>query len=329
MLNKPMLNKPMFNNPRLDKSEQWLLWFAAILIGAVFSTNTQLYAATSHSVNTNATTENCITEQQWWLPNENKEISRTDLLKNVSSKRAILLGEHHSNEQHHQWHLQTIESLFSIKKDLILGFEMFPRRLQPVLDQWVKGKLTEKEFLQKLDWDSFWGFDVSLYMPIFNFAKNNNLPMRALNVNRSLRDKVRKNGWKAVPENEKEGLSDPATPSVDYLNLLAASYLRHNPLISTDDIKEDGEKFFLFVQGQLLWDRAMAEGVVSATKTIDGSLFIGIMGSWHIINRLGVPHQMASLGLNDAVVLVPWDRHFECTQITASFADAIYGTRLD
>jgi len=292
---------------------------------------------TQHNATNNDTSknENCIAEQQWWLPNENKEISRSSLLKKVSTKRAVLLGEHHSNEAHHQWHLQTIKTLYSIKKNLVLGFEMFPRRLQPVLDEWVEGKLTEEAFIEKLDWDSFWGFDVSLYMPIFNFAKNKQLPMRALNVDRSLRDKVRQQGWKAIPDSEKEGLSDPATPSVEYLNLLAASYLRHNPLRSSGenptqtDIKKDGEKFFLFVQGQLLWDRAMAEGAVSATRSSDRPLFIGIMGSWHIINRLGVPHQMASLGIDDAAVLVPWDRHFECAQITSAFADAIYGTRLD
>ena len=113
-----------------------------------------------------------------------------------------------------------------------------------------------------------------------------------------------------------------------------SSYLLHKPSRSLsgeqspDDIKKDGEKFFLFVQGQLLWDRAMAEGVASASSAADGTLFIGMMGSWHIINRLGVPHQLASLGINDAAVLVPWDRHFECTQITPTFADAIYGTPL-
>ncbi len=333
------------NNQKIVFALVFVLWAYAISMGlhpGIF-----LHAATLsddsqsdkqqvkelHNSNNNIS-ESCIAEQQWWLPKENKEISRSELLKDISTKRAVLLGEHHNNEEHHRWHLQTIKSLYLIKEDLVLGFEMFPRRLQPILNQWVDGKLTEKEFVKKLDWDSFWSFDISLYMPVFKFAKNNHLPMHALNVNRSLREKVRKNGWKAIPDSEKEGLSDPATPSVDYLNLLAASYLLHKPSRSLsgeqspDDIKKDGEKFFLFVQGQLLWDRAMAEGVASASSAADGTLFIGMMGSWHIINRLGVPHQLASLGINDAAVLVPWDRHFECTQITPTFADAIYGTPL-
>jgi uncharacterized iron-regulated protein len=87
----------------------------------------------------------------------------------------------------------------------------------------------------------------------------------------------------------------------------------------------DGQKFYLFIQGQLLWDRAMAEGVASVLTKNEAPLVIGIMGSWHLINRHGVPHQLSSLGIDDAAVLVPWDVHFECSEITSAFADAIYG----
>lgn len=269
----------------------------------------------------------CIKETQWWLPDEKKIIERSDLFKRIANRRAILLGEHHSNEQHHKWHLQTIKSLYALRKDIALGFETFPRRLQPVLDQWITGKLSKKQFKEKLDWDSFWSFDIALYMPLFEFAKDNQVPMYALNVDRTLMNSVRKFGWKAVPDSQKEGLSDPAQPSQDYLEILAASYLQHNPLNPDNELQLelDGKKFYLFIQGQLLWDRAMAEGVAAVLAKNNAPLVIGIMGSWHLINRHGVPHQLSSLGIDDAAVLVPWDTHFKCSEITSAFADAIYG----
>ena len=275
-----------------------------------------------------AISKSCIKETQWWLPNERKTTSREAVLKNIVSQRAVLLGEHHNNEQHHQWHLQTIKSLYTIRKDIALGFETFPRRLQPVLDQWAQGKLSETQFKEKLNWDAFWSFDIALYMPLFNYARQNKIPMYALNVDRSLMNNVRKNGWQAIPEQDKEGLSDPAAPSKDYLSILAASYLQHNPVDPGSEIdkKEDGQKFYLFVQGQLLWDRAMAEGVASVARKSDAPLIIGIMGSWHLINRMGVPHQLSSLGIDNTAVLVPWDTHFKCSEITSAFADVIYGT---
>lgn len=310
--------------------------FLILLLIAALMTSTSLLAATKDADET-ATVANtshgeaCIKETQWWLPGERKTVAKTELLNNIAGRSTILLGEHHSNEHHHRWHLETIRSLHQIRKNIVLGFETFPRRLQPVLDQWTKGELSKSQFKRKLDWDSFWSFDIDLYMPLFEYARDNRIPMVALNVDRSLMNNVRKHGWKAIPENQKEGLSDPAQPSKDYLRILAASYLQHNPVDpeNENERKLDGEKFYLFVQGQLLWDRAMAEGVASVASQSDAPLIIGIMGSWHIINRLGVPHQLSSLGIDDAVVLVPWDTHFTCSEITSAFADAIYGAPIN
>jgi uncharacterized iron-regulated protein len=41
---------------------------------------------------------------------------------------------------------------------MVLGFEMFPRRVQPVLDRWSKGELSESDFLREVDWAQIWGF---------------------------------------------------------------------------------------------------------------------------------------------------------------------------
>jgi len=307
-----------------------IIFYTLLTCSALYAAPTTDSTEQRHSSNTHT---NCIPEKKWWIPAENTTLPENQLLKKISSQRVILLGEHHNNSAHHRWHLQTIKSLHSNNKNIALGFEMFPRRLQPVLDEWIQGELQQNEFIEKLGWDDYWFFDISLYMPIFEFARQNKIPMHALNVERSLMESVRKLGWKAIPENEREGLTDPAAPGRDYLTILAASYLRHNPVTpqkagtETYDSSKDGEKFFLFVQGQLLWDRAMAEGIATAVSHSEKSLFIGMMGSWHIINRLGVPHQLSSLGIDNAAVLVPWDSHFDCSQITPTFADAIYGTR--
>jgi uncharacterized iron-regulated protein len=65
---------------------------------------------------------------------------------------------------------------------MLLGLEMFPRRAQPVLDRWVAGELTEAELLTQTEWSKVWGFDPSLYLPLFEFARMNRVPMVALNV---------------------------------------------------------------------------------------------------------------------------------------------------
>ena len=59
------------------------------------------------------------------------------------------------------------------------------------------------------------------YMPLFQFARLNRIPMKALNVERSLVAKVGQQGWEAVPVAEREGVSDPAPASQAYQRDLA------------------------------------------------------------------------------------------------------------
>ena len=63
---------------------------------------------------------------------------------------------------------------------MVIGFEMFPRRVQPVLDQWVAGSLTAQEFLKQTEWDKVW-FPPHLHAPV-RIRPINKIPMRALNV---------------------------------------------------------------------------------------------------------------------------------------------------
>jgi len=98
----------------------------------------------------------------------------------------VLLGESHTDVDHHLWQLNTLAALQGRGANLVIGFEAFPRRLQSVLNDWVEGKLTDAAFLKASEWRQVWGYDSALYMPLFRFARLNRIPMIALNVERRL-----------------------------------------------------------------------------------------------------------------------------------------------
>ena len=158
----------------------------------------------------------CVSSGAWFDPASREPVSAGDVLDSAAASGLVLLGETHDNADHHRWQLQTIAALAARSEPMLLGFEMFPRRVQPLLDDWVAGSLTEDEFLEAVEWDRVWGFDSTLYMPLFHFARINRLPMVALNVERSLIAAVRESGWAAVPEADREGVSDPAPPEEAY-----------------------------------------------------------------------------------------------------------------
>jgi uncharacterized iron-regulated protein len=248
----------------------------------------------------------------------------------LAQRRAVLLGESHSNAEHHRWQLHTIAALHARLPQLVLGFEMFPRRVQPVLDQWTAGRLTEAQLLERTQWSQVWGYDPQLYLPIFHFARMHGVPMVALNVERSLVRRVGDQGWEAVPPAEREGVSDPAAASSEYLTTLYESYVQHLPADqrpaeppSEDDLREPA--FVRFVQSMQVWDRAMAEAIALRVTREPRSTVVAIMGSGHLRGGYGVPHQLRQLGVANPVVALPWETNEDCAQLTAGVSDLVFG----
>jgi uncharacterized iron-regulated protein len=251
------------------------------------------------------------------------------LFSELARRPVVLLGESHDNAEHHRWQLHTLAALHAVHPNLVLGFEMFPRRVQNALDQWVAGELTAEEFLKRSEWSRVWGFDAELYLPIFHFARMHRVPMIALNVERSLVARVGEAGWASIPPSEREGVTDPALPSAQYRETLYESFLEHLPKDhpARKRAKPDytDPDYLRFVESMQLWDRAMAQAIAQQRKGADPPLVVGIMGSGHLQSGFGVPHQLRDLGIADTAVLLPWDADDDCSALTPGLADAVFG----
>ena len=274
----------------------------------------------------------CVAPGTWLRMQDRRVLTNGEVLKYFSQQQAVLLGEHHDNPDHHRWQLQVIAGLYALRQDLALGFEMFPRQVQPVLDKWVAGRLSEAEFLEQSNWYGNWSFDPAFYLPIFNFARMNHIPMIALNVNRSFFNEVQHKGWAAIPQAQRQGITDPAVPQRAYLEMLAGSFVQHHQGPHGRDEKnmsefspEEKKGFQRFVEGQQLWDRAMAQGIADVALRDKAPLIVGIMGSGHMMNGFGVPHQLAALGVEKVAASVPWDQQLSCEDLVPGFAYAVFG----
>ena len=273
----------------------------------------------------------CVGTGSWVVPTAGAPQQRESraLLAELATRPVVLLGETHDNAEHHRWQLHTIAALHALQPSLVLGFEMFPRRVQKALDEWVAGELSEEEFLKRSEWNRVWGFDARLYMPIFDFARMHRVPMIALNVDRDLVARVGERGWAGIPESEREGVGDPAAPSADYREALYESYLEHLPKQDPAPSRTESDfadpAFVRFVESMQLWDRAMAQAIAQRRSGAAPPLVVGIMGSGHLENGFGVPHQLRDLGIAQAAVLLPWDADRDCDALALGIADAVFG----
>ncbi len=213
----------------------------------------------------------------------------------------VLLGEQHDRAGDHRWELDSLAYFARVRPGLVLGLEMFPRSKQAALDRFVAGGVSEADFLQQTDWAHVWGFDPSLYMPIFRFARDHHIRMLALNVDGALVHRVAKAGWANVPPGAREGVGDPSPPSAAYRAGLEEELQGHAGM----NVSKEGLQHF--IDAQLLWDRAMAERIATQHAAQPGRLVVAMMGAGHLEHRNGVPAQLAALGIHDAAVLLASD----------------------
>ena len=257
----------------------------------------------------------------WVYPGSNAKPD--DVLVALAKRGVVLLGESHDEVEHHRWQLHTIAALFGHRPDMVLGFEMFPRRVQPVLDRWSKGELDETTFLREVDWPQIWGIADELYLPLFHFARMHRLPMLALNVDRATNRRVAGQGFAAVPNSQREGVGDPVPASSSYRDRLFEWFKKHPG--AGHDAQAAAEPFERFVRAQLFWDRAMAEAIAGARRDGRRPLVVGVMGSGHVEYGDGVPHQLAALGVNDVMTALPWCADTAYPIHDPPIADVLFG----
>jgi len=257
----------------------------------------------------------------WIDPSNGRSIDEAELMHDMATRQAVLLGETHTVAEIHLWQLHVATILRFIRKNVVMGFEMFPRRVQPVLDEWVAGELTSAQFLEKVEWNTVWGYDAELYMPLFHFCRQQRVPMLALNCYRALVTRVGKEGWDAIPEDERDGLTPSAEATIAYREYLFGLGLNRSP---TAPVSAMDPKLDRFVRAQQTWDRAFACNIARVLKQPDPPLVIGIIGRGHLEYGHGTPYQLRDLGIPSPAVLLPeMGRRHDAARING-IADAIF-----
>lgn len=263
----------------------------------------------------------------WLDPASGALLNSHDLMKNIARRQVVLLGETHNIAEIHRWQLHVAAALHAHQPNMAMGFEMFPRRLQPVLDEWVTGKLSTAEFLEKSEWYGVWGFPAEIYLPLFHFCRQQQVCMLALNCYRALVTRVGKEGWDAIPVDERDGLT-PSAPPTDghraYLHKITGGVR-----MPTRDEGDNEPVPDRFIRAQQTWDRAFACNIAHALEEAKDNppLVIGIIGRGHLEYGHGTPYQLRDLGIDDVAVLLPTSESEHDAEAIRGIGDAIF--RLD
>ncbi|WP_416907675.1 MAG: ChaN family lipoprotein [Polymorphobacter sp.] len=246
----------------------------------------------------------CLPPAQW-QDGQGRPLSQNAALAEAARARIILLGEAHETPGIHRWQADTARQLAADGRPLVIAVEWLPRAAQAALDAFTSGASDEAKFLTESEWEIRWGYDFAAYRPVFELARSHALPVRAVNIDRSIVRATSKNGLDAGLDTARKAgtaLGRPAAPSADYKARLEASFAEHG---AGEASPPKPEALARFIAAQTIWDRAMAEGIAAILAETPEARVVALMGHGHVEAGHGVAHQLAALGHRDVFSAIP------------------------
>lgn len=209
---------------------------------------------------------------------EDIRVSKETMIEVLSMADVVFIGEKHDNEFDHKVELDLLKEL-SKRKKVILSLEMFERDVQNILDDYLSGKITEKEFLQNSrPWPNY----RTDYRPLIKYAKEKNIPVIASNIPRRIANMI------AHGKEIKDSIYLPDTVFFDDEDYRKRFY---ETMKSMGHVKGD-EMVERFYKAQCYKDAVMAESILSYMEKYPDYLIISINGNFHSDFHSGIPYQL-------------------------------------
>lgn len=207
-------------------------------------------------------------------------------MERLTDQRLVYVGETHTAFADHLIQLEVLRGMAQRAEGLAVGVEWFQARFQPVLDDFLAGRIDEAEMLRLTEYYDRWRFDYRLYRPIVQFAKQQGIPIVALNASAELTSAISKHGINDLPTDLREQLPDSYDVSDKaYEDILRQSFLLHGRA-------DDEASFQRFVEVQLTWDEVMAQNVSDYLAEDPDHRMLVLAGKGHIGGRRGIPSRV-------------------------------------
>ncbi|HXJ00980.1 MAG TPA: ChaN family lipoprotein [Micropepsaceae bacterium] len=207
----------------------------------------------------------------------------------------IFLGEWHDHSGNHLAEMALFRALYARAPNLALSMEMFERDVQPVVDDYMAGRIGEDNFRRR---GRAWGNYAESYRPLVEFAKDHGLPLIAANAPASVVRCVGqegpdflahmpadKRGWAAAELHLSDG-----PYKEKFLRFLAEDGAHGEDANRTEDEKKQAaDRSFA---SQVTRDDTMAESIVLSARKNPGRKIVHVTGAFHVESALGTVERL-------------------------------------
>lgn len=224
-------------------------------------------------------------------------------LPKLLDQRVIYVGETHDRFDHHLNQLEIIRRAYASNKKIAIGMEFFQQPFQFALDDYTSGRSSEKEFLKKSEYYLRWRIDYRNYRPILQFARENKIPVLALDVAEEVRRKIARGETASLTDAEKAQIpAEIDRGNTDYRAMLQTIFAMH----------PDSSDLDRFVEVQLTRDEAMAQTAAAWMTANPDGLLVVLAGGGHLVYGHGIPDRVKRrTGADGVIVLNDSVKQFE------------------
>lgn len=213
---------------------------------------------------------------------------------------AVFLGEQHDDAVAHALQAEIFKQAvaqYLATRKVALSLEMFERDVQIVVDEYLKGQISEAQFLAS---SRPWGNYKTDYRPLVELAKEKRLTVIAANAPRRYVNMVSRGGRETLNGLTKEAKKWLAPlpygePSDTYSKKFKA-------LMGPSPEAQMGIDKIL--ASQSLWDATMANSVANYLKKNKRSLVVHLVGAFHTESRLGTVEHLLKYRKNAKALVV-------------------------
>ena len=216
-------------------------------------------------------------------------VSLRSVVDAAADADVLYLGETHDDSTAHALQLDLLAEVVrqSGGRAVVLGLEMFETDVQPVLDEYLGGLISERDFLAAArPWSNY----EADYRPLVEFARGAGLPVLATNAPARYVRAVARDGFGALA-----GLSDTALGWVAPLPIAPSSPETEAAFraLMGEMAGHGGPSVDGMLAAQTLRDATMADRIATALARRPGALVVHVNGSFHSAGGRGIPEHVA------------------------------------
>jgi uncharacterized iron-regulated protein len=197
------------------------------------------------------------------------EIRFDELVRRISAADVVFVGEQHDDPETHRVEFGILDAIGRLGRPVVLSLEMFERDIQPLLNDYLAGRMSESDFLARSrPWDRY----ITDYRPMVELAKARGWPVIASNIPRPMASAVGRKALAALdtltPTDRGWAARDIQCPDDAYKTRFMQTMRGHGPggaqPAAGDTLPTSvATRFYL---AQCIKDETMAESIVEARQ---------------------------------------------------------------